>query len=87
MTSSLIYTLCALTSLLCLALLWRGWRNTRANVLLWSAICFGLLTLTNLLLVLDRVVWAVEIDLRLARLATALLAVGVLLFGLIWGDD
>jgi hypothetical protein len=85
--AAMIYSLCALTSITCLVLLWRSWRASGARLLFWSALCFGALSVNNVLLVLDRVVWPVEVDLTLARLLAALLAVLLLLFGLIWEED
>jgi hypothetical protein len=82
-----IYTLCALTSIMCLVLLWRSWRASGARLLFWSALCFAALSVNNVLLVLDRVVWPVEVDLALPRLVAALIAVLLLLFGLIWEED
>ena len=81
-----IYTLCALTSLTCLVLLWRSYRATGSRLLFWSALCFLLLTVNNVLLVLDKIVF-LERDLTLGRLTAALLAVILLLFGLIWEED
>lgn len=81
-----IYALCALTSLACLALLWRSYSVTRSRLLFWSALCFLLLAVNNVLLVVDKVIFPVEIDLALWRLGAALAAVLVLLFGLIWEE-
>lgn len=81
-----IYTLCALTSLTCLVLLWRSYRATGSRLLFWSALCFLLLTVNNVLLVLDKIVF-LERDLTPGRLTAALLAVVLLLFGLIWEDN
>ena len=85
--ASLIYALCALTSAACFVFLWRGYARSRARMLFWSALCFALLTVNNVLLVLDKVVWPVEVDLQLWRLAAALAAVVLLLYGLLWEDD
>ena len=84
---TLIYSLCALTSLGCLVLLWRSYLATGARLLFWSAACFLLLTVNNVLLVLDKVVLSSAADLSLWRLAAALAAVLLLLFGLIWEED
>ena len=81
-----IYSLCALTSLTCLVLLWRSYRAIGSRLLFWSAMCFLLLTINNVLLVLDKIVF-VQRDLSLGRLTAALLAVMLLLFGLIWEED
>ena len=85
--AALIYSLCALTSITCCVLLWRSWRDSRARLLFWSAMCFGALSVNNVLLVLDRIVWPVEVDLSLWRLSWGLAAVLLLLYGLIWEDD
>lgn len=85
--SSLIYTLCALTSASCLALLWRSYRASGSRLLYWSGWCFLLLTVNNVLLVIDKVVLAVEVDLRVWRLVAALAAVLLLLYGLVNEED
>ena len=82
-----IYSLCALTSIMCLVLLWRSWRESGARLLFWSALCFAALSVNNVLLVLDQVVFPMEADLAMARLLAALVAVLLLLFGLVWEED
>lgn len=86
MMASAIYTLCAFTSILCFVLLWRSWRRSGARLLFWSALCFAALSVNNVLLVLDNLVF-VDVDLGRARLAAALVAVLLLLFGLVWEED
>jgi uncharacterized protein DUF5985 len=81
-----IYTLCALTSLACAALLLRGYARSRSGLLLWSGLCFAGLTLNNALLVIDRFV-LLNVDLSTARLVTAFGALALLVFGLIWESD
>jgi hypothetical protein len=78
-----VYILCALTSAMCAGLLWRGWLETRARLLLWSTICFAGLAAHNTVLFVDKVV-APDVDLSTLRLSTALVALSVLLVGLIW---
>lgn len=85
--AAVIYSLCALTSIMCLVLLWRSWRASGARLLFWSALCFAGLSVNNVLLVLDLVIFPVEIDLSMARLVAALVAVLLLLFGLIWEEE
>jgi hypothetical protein len=82
----IVYSLCALTCLACAFLLLRSYRETRTQLLLWSGLCFVGLTVSNALLVLDRVVFP-EIDLSTARLATAFFALLLLVFGLIWDSE
>ena len=85
--AAVIYSLCALTSIMCLVLLWRSWRASGARLLFWSALCFAALSVNNVLLVLDRVVWPVAVNLAMPRLVAALIAVLLLLFGLVWEED
>jgi hypothetical protein len=82
-----IYSLCALTSFACCVLLWRGWRAGGNRLLLWSALCFAGLTVNNLLLVIDKVVLPTQVDLYTPRLFSALVAVSLLLFGLVWEEE
>jgi Family of unknown function (DUF5985) len=84
--STLIYSLCAVTALLCAWLLLQAYRRNRYRLLLWSGLCFAGLTANNMLLVLDKVVFP-EVDLALWRLGIALLAMLVLLYGLIWNTE
>jgi hypothetical protein len=84
--AAVIYSLCALTSITCLVLLWRSWRASGARLLFWSALCFAALSVNNVLLVLDNLVFP-DIDMTIARLVAALVAVLLLLFGLIWEED
>lgn len=83
--NSLIYSLCALTSLMCALLLLRGYLRSRFGLLLWSGLCFVGLTVNNLLLVIDRLVF-LDIDMSTWRLSVALIAVLLLLCGLILQD-
>jgi hypothetical protein len=80
---AVVYSLCFATSSACTWLLGRSYRRVGARILLWSALCFLLLTVNNLVLVLDLVLLP-SADLRLPRALIALAAVGVLLFGFVW---
>ncbi|HEY0445189.1 MAG TPA: DUF5985 family protein [Allosphingosinicella sp.] len=80
---TLVYTLCFLTSAACAFLLARNYARTGARLLLWSALCFGLLAVNNLTVIVDLLVLP-EFNLRVLRLVWALAAVNVLLFGLVW---
>ncbi len=81
-----VYLLCFLTSAGCAGLLLRSYLKSRSRLLLWSSLCFFGLALNNVLLFLDLVV-VTWVDLTLFRGATALAAVLVLLFGLIWDSE
>jgi hypothetical protein len=81
--AAVIYSLCALVAALCTFLLLRAWSASRYRLLLWTAICFGGLTATNVLLFLDKIVFT-TVDLTPARLVFTLAAMGVLLYGLVW---
>ena len=85
--SAIVYSLCALTALTCAVLLLRAWAQSRVALLFWSGLCFGVLTVNNVLLIIDRLVLPVEVDLTTLRLAVALFALLLLLFGLIWEDN
>jgi len=52
-------------------------------LLIWSAICFAMMALNNLVLAID-VLLLPDVDLTIPRAATALLGVAVLLYGFIW---
>lgn len=81
-----VYILSAITSLFCAILLARGYLRTRGRLLLWSGLCFMGLAVNNLLLVLDRVVFP-NVDMYTVRLVTALIAMAVLVYGLVWDAD
>jgi hypothetical protein len=80
--SEAIYSLCALTALLCAWLLLRAYWG-RGNILLfWSGLFFVIQTWNNVLLVIDKVVFP-HIDMSIIRHGIALAAIVVLLYGLI----
>ena len=80
---TIVFGLCAVTSVACTALLLRGFRTSGARLLLWSGLCFAGLAVNNVLLFVDmRVV--PEMDLSLWRTFPALIGVGLLLYGLVW---
>jgi len=80
---SIVYALCALTSIACAVLLLRGYRRSGVRLLLWSGLCFAGLALNNVLLFIDvRVV--PDVDLSLWRTIPAVIGIVILLYGLIW---
>jgi hypothetical protein len=78
--------LAVLTCLACTVLLFRGYARSGMRLLLWSALCFVFLTLNNLLLFFDTIVFA-ELDLRPFRLGAALAGLVFLLYGFIFESD
>ena len=84
--ADIVYVLCVLTSLACAVLLWRGYRRSRARLLMWSSLCFACLALNNMLLIIDlRMLPAV--DLSLWRTVPALLGISLLVYGLVWDAE
>ena len=81
-----IYVLCMCASAVCAVLLARTYGRTRSRLLLWTAISFGLLTINNMFLVLDMLVFR-QVDLWPARAITFQAAMLVLLYGFIWEAD
>jgi hypothetical protein len=79
----IVYLLCGGTALVCTLLLLRGFSRTGARLLLWSALCFGCLTLNNFLTAIDLAVFP-DVDLFLLRNATALIGLSALIYGLVW---
>lgn len=83
--AALIYCLCTATALICSVLLLRGYFRSRARLLFWSGLCFAALTLDNLFLVLDRVVWP-AVNFAPWRPSFAFIGVALLLYGMIWEE-
>ncbi|HWB58907.1 MAG TPA: DUF5985 family protein [Chthoniobacteraceae bacterium] len=81
-----LFIMAILTSLGCTVLLFRGHRRRRVKLLMWSAICFAALTVTNGLLFLDLIILP-GVDLRILRLSTALAGMFFLLYGFIWDSE
>ena len=81
-----IYGLCALAALLCTILLLQAYRRGGYRLLLWSGICFAGLTVNNLFLVFDKLVFT-TVDLSVWRTSIALIAMAVLLYGMIWSAE
>lgn len=81
--ATVVFLLCSITSLICMALLWRSYRRTRARLLLWSALCFVGLAVDNILVPID-VILLPHIDLFWLRQVAALAGLGMLLYGFIW---
>jgi hypothetical protein len=83
---NVIYALCALASIACAVLLFRGYRKAGGRLLLLSAACFSGLAVNNILAFTDFVIVPRQ-NLALARQAAAAGAVFLFLVGLILNDN
>ena len=81
-----IYTLCALTSLACAVLLLASYRRTGHRLLFWSGWSFVAMTVNNLFLVFDKVIFP-DVYLLPVRLVAALVSMLLLLYGLIYEKE
>lgn len=82
----LVNILGAATALVCAALLYRGYRGSRARLLLWSVLCFLALSLESALVFIDRFI-VPEVSLSLARQLIAIFGIACLIYGLVWDSD
>lgn len=78
---AIVYALSALASIVCVILLWRGWKRTGVKLIMWAAWCFVGLALNNLMVLLDH--FTPNRDLSEVRALPALFGVLVLAYGLI----
>ena len=86
MAGTIIYSLCSLTAFLCAWQLLRTYARSRYRLLLWGGLCFSMLTLNNVLVVIDELI-ITYYDFSTWRLVAALLAMLILLYGLIWDTE
>ena len=82
----ILYAVAVMSSSACTVLLFRGYKRRRVRLLMWSAICFAGLTINNVALFVDLVIFP-DIDLRAARLVPALIGMMFLLYGFIWDAE
>ncbi len=81
-----IYSLCTLTSLACAWLLLASHRRTGHRLLFWSGWSFAAMTVNNLFLMLDKVVFP-DVYLLPVRLIAALVSMLLLIYGLIYEKE
>lgn len=81
-----VYFLCLATSAGCAILLFVSYSRTRVKLILWSAICFALLALNNMMVIVDLMVLP-TVDLLPLRKLASISAVSILLFGFIWESE
>jgi hypothetical protein len=83
--AELVYILCAVTSIGCAILLLRGYLRSASKLLFWSGLCFLFLSLNNIVLVVDLLVFPnVSFYGQEIRNLFSSIAGSLLLFGLIW---
>jgi len=81
-----VYILGTLTTLACGILLLRGYFRGANKLLLWSAICFLGLAVSNFLVFVDLVLLP-DVDLYFWRLLVAAIAMTALMYGLVWESE
>lgn len=81
--AELVYSLCAIISLMCALMLFRSYFKTNVRLLLWSGIAFIGLVFNNGLLFLDLIIYP-ESDLALFRIVPTFIGFLILVFGLLW---
>jgi hypothetical protein len=82
-TSEAIYLLCAATSLVAAAMLFRQYRHRRTRLLFWSFVGFVGLAVNNVFLFVDLAL-VPNLDLSLPRTAAGAIGIIALVYGLIW---
>ncbi|HEY9180131.1 MAG TPA: DUF5985 family protein [Candidatus Baltobacteraceae bacterium] len=83
LAAEIVYSLCTLTSLVCVWLLLRGYRRSGTRLLMWSGLCFAGLCLNNAVLFVDNIILTQGVDLSIWRLLPALVGVALLCYGLV----
>jgi hypothetical protein len=83
----IVYILGTLVTMLCSALLLRAYAKSKMPLLLWSGLCFALLTVSNALLFIDLILLGDDVTLYVWRLASAALGMVMLVYGLIFESE
>ena len=81
----LVYSLCVVTSFACAFLLLRGYRRSGAGLLLWSALCFLGLAISDTILLLHTL--EVVPRLEIGRGVVSLAGIACLIYGLIFDAE
>ena len=81
-----VYVLGILITALCTLLLLRAYAKVGQKLLLWAGLCFAGLTVANILLFVDLVIWT-DVSLYTWRLSAAAVAMLLLLYGLVSESD
>lgn len=80
----LIYLLCGLSSLGCAVLLILTYRRSRTRFLLFSSLCFVGLAISNVVLIIDLVIFPTQVSLLEERQLISLVSILALIWGFIW---
>ena len=86
MIAEIIYGLCALLSTAIAVMLWRQHLRGSTRLIFWTAWCFSGLALSNVLLIIDKIV-VPDTDLSPLRHVVSLLSICLLLIGLVYEDE
>jgi len=81
-----VYVIGILVTGLCALLLLQAYARVGQKLLLWSGLCFAGLTISNVLLFADLVMWT-DVSLYSWRLSTSAASMLLLLYGLVWESD
>lgn len=81
--ATIVYILCAVTSITCAVLLLRGYATSGVRLLLWGGLCFVGLAINNVLLFVDLGL-VPEVDLSVWRSLPTLAGLLLLIYGLVW---
>jgi hypothetical protein len=84
--AGIIYTLCALTAFLCAWMLLKAYYTNKYRLLLWGGLCFTGLTVSNVILVMDKIIFP-GVDFSTWRYMISLASMVILLYGLIWDSE
>ena len=91
--AEVVYACCALTSIACAVMLFRGFLRSRARFLIWCGLCFGFLAINNGLLFVDRVLFPDDVlhflsfEASVWRSFAAFTGLTLLVFGLVWDTE
>ncbi|HXH76148.1 MAG TPA: DUF5985 family protein [Bacteriovoracaceae bacterium] len=81
--ASAVYISCALLSLACSFMLFKGYRQNKFRLLMWTSIGFLGFALNNTLLFIDLIVLRDTFDLSVIRTVPSLVGMVLLVYGLI----
>jgi hypothetical protein len=62
----------------------RAYGRIRYRLLLWGGLCFVGLTVSNAILIVDKVILPTQVDLSILRHSVTLLPLTVVLYALVW---